>query len=97
MDHNEELGIICKFNQTGFCKFREGCNKTHNNKLCEKTNDCTEESCKQRHPKDCKNFSKDGFCRHKDKFVYKHAQPHNNQDKLHDTIIMLILGQQQNV
>ena len=52
------LNTLCKFNQTGFCKFRQKCSKTHNNTLCENENGCNEEYCSKRHPKLCKNIYK---------------------------------------
>ena len=44
MVNNEEQSPICKFNQTGFCKFRENLNRKHNNKLCETPMECIEDS-----------------------------------------------------
>ena len=88
---------IFKYNQTGFCKFKEDCRKTHNNIMCENSEVCMGETCSKRHPKDCKNFSKSGSCRHKEKCAYKHTQPINYQAKLDEAMLMRILGHQQKI
>ena len=53
---------ICKFNQSGFCKYKDHCRKQHVMDICP-TSMCTNMSCLIRHPKVCKyflNFSKFG-------------------------------------
>ena len=34
-------GVICKHNQTGYCKYKFSCRKTHENKLCPEEDKCT--------------------------------------------------------
>ena len=42
-----------KFNQTGYCRYREACPKTHNNTLCsEKV--CKRMDFREKHPKKCR-------------------------------------------
>ena len=42
--------LICKYNQTGFCKYREGCKNKHVNDKCEKSK-CDEKDCEKKTPK----------------------------------------------
>ena len=88
---------ICKYNKTGFCKFKEDCRKTHNNIMYENPEVCMGETCTKRHPKDCTNFSKSGSCRPKEKCAYKHTQPIIYQAKLDEAMLMMILGHQQKI
>ena len=44
---------ICKYNQSGFCKFGERCNQMHINTVCNKLT-CSKSLCNERHPKVCK-------------------------------------------
>ena len=67
---------ICKYNQTGFCKFREQCKKPHDNQACENT-DCRKENCTRRHPKVCKHFDTKGKCRYKEGCAYQHVEKVN--------------------
>ena len=66
--------VICKYNQSGFCKFRENCLRIHNNEVCNNISDCKSENCTKRHPKVCNNFKKHGYCRHKEQCSYQHIQ-----------------------
>ena len=41
---------VCKLNQTGYCRYKEACPKTHNNNLySEKV--CRRIDCRERHPR----------------------------------------------
>ena len=53
---------VCKFNQTGFCKYGENGTKMHVNKLCSTLN-CNKHISKNRHPKQCKYFLLSERCR----------------------------------
>ena len=53
---------VCKFYQTGFCKFGQKSNKMHNDASCSKIN-CTSVLCISRHPKLCKYFFLSGTCK----------------------------------
>ena len=66
-----EESPVCKFNQTGYCRYKEACPKTHNNNLCsEKV--CRRIDCRERHPKTCRYFSQNKVCRLKDQCAYAH-------------------------
>ena len=48
--------ITCKFNDRGFCKYRENCYNFHSIQICDKfqrAGKCMTQGCKSRHPKDC--------------------------------------------
>ena len=62
---------ICKYNQKGYCKFKNKCRKHHENKTCPADN-CRQKDCFYRHPKVCRNFSKEGFCLFGEDCAYKH-------------------------
>ena len=55
MEHQDRGGNnissdnICKFFQTGFCKYRKKCKSKHEDKICENS-DCNYKSCFKRHP-----------------------------------------------
>ena len=56
----------CKFNNRGYCKLKEQCDKKHSDIVCEDL-DCTEEKCEKRHPNPCKfgprcQFNKKNEC-----------------------------------
>ena len=74
MSEQVDHKIICKYNQTGFCKFRENCPKVHNNEVCNNKSDCRSVTCTKRHSKVCKNFKDHGYCRHKEQCSYQHIE-----------------------
>ena len=79
---------ICKYNQTGFCKFCENCLKRHDNQVCNNISDCTSENCTKRHPNVCKNFKNQGYCRHKEQCAYQHIEKIDGE-KLKDLLLQL--------
>ena len=74
-----EVGPVCKYNQTGFCKFRERCRKRHNNEICEHQYKCENNQCIKRHPKRGRNLKK-GMCRHNKNCAYQHCDQENQYD-----------------
>ena len=72
---------ICKYNQTGFCKFQGSCKKVHNIELCTNISKCQDINCTKRHPKICRNFQVKGNCRFKEGCAYTHVQ-HTNEENL---------------
>ena len=52
---------ICIFNQFGHCKFEDRCPNKHIDEICRAKN-CVSNSCVFRHPKNCRNLKKLGFC-----------------------------------
>ena len=63
---------VCRYNQTGFCKYKDHCKKTHENQKCKNLASCTNKECLKRHPKRCKHFYKDEGCRFKEDCAYSH-------------------------
>ena len=53
---------ICKYNQTGFCKFRSTCPNFHENEICQVEN-CSPNQCIKRHPKECRYFAEYKYCK----------------------------------
>ena len=53
---------ICKYNQSGFCKFKTACTKFHENELCQVKN-CSQIQCTKRHPKECRYFAEYKYCK----------------------------------
>ena len=95
---NEEKDeVLCKFFQTGFCKYKENCSQKHDHTICENQNDCNERECTNRHPKICQNFRKDGKCVFKEKCAYQHTPLLNNQAKVMEAMMKVILKQQQDI
>ena len=67
------IETICKFNQSGFCKFLSHCRKQHVMDICP-TNQCNIKTCLLRHPKLCKYFFNSGRCKFEDQCAYLHHQ-----------------------
>ena len=68
---------ICKHNQTGFCKFKLGCRNRHENGICPEEAGCSSRECPYRHPKACRNFSREAMCKFGDDCAYKHEKKNN--------------------
>ena len=93
---SQEQVSICKFNQSGFCKFKQFCKKEHVNEICESQSECKREICTKRHPKICRNFMKDGSCRHDNKCAYLHTEKIKQSDaqqKLNEILAMALATQ----
>ena len=73
---------VCKQNQRGFCKFKLLCRKRHENALCPEDATCISKECVFRHPKVCKNYSKEGICRFKEFCAYKHEKDTNQNNSV---------------
>ena len=50
--------VICKLNHFEFCKFKQHCNKNHDNEVCEKQSECKDRTCFKRHQQIYKKFTK---------------------------------------
>ena len=68
MEKNQQL---CKFQNTGFCKFRDQCHFRHVQNVCA-SKTCARGSCDARHPKNCKHFLKNK-CKFGDHCAYQHS------------------------
>ena len=53
---------VCRFNQFGFCKFKNNCFKKHVDITCENEK-CFKSDCELRHPKKCRYFSEYSYCK----------------------------------
>ena len=78
---SQEQVMICKFNQTGFCKFKQLCKKEHVNEIYENTEKCENEMCTRRHPRICRHFNKDGSCPHNYQCAYMHTEKVKQSDE----------------
>ena len=65
------IETICKFNQTGFCKFLSHCRNQHVMDICP-TVQCKDMNCVLRHPRTCKFFSNFGRCKFDEECAYLH-------------------------
>ena len=68
---------VCLYNQRGYCKFKQNCRKAHENKTCTEDSNCKQKDCPYRHPKLCRNFSEERYCRFGDDCAYKHKEEVN--------------------
>ena len=93
MDHQEHQ--ICKYHQTGFCKYRDDCKNTHVNTTCEDRS-CAVKNCLKRHPKECKKYKSTNGCRFNKECAYKHLDDKDNdfknQDKINEVVANITLN-----
>ena len=89
-----EDSLICKYNQTGFCKYREGCKNKHVNDKCEKSK-CDEEDCEKRHPKECKKYS-NNKCRFNKECGYRHCKTiiSTDQNQVNEAVATVTIKQE---
>ena len=88
---------ICKFYQNGYCKFKQHCRKKHEDKVCDKLNDCTDKTCRERHPKLCRSFSKYKTCRHDMTCAYLHREDPNPQNEIIEAMTMILMKHEQDI
>ena len=65
---------VCKFFNSGYCKFRSKCTFFHSKDRCE--DECIGKNCQKRHPKVCRYGNK---CKRKHTCEYKHSSGSNEQ------------------
>ena len=53
---------ICRFNQNGYCKYKNHCFRKHVDKICENGR-CSASNCNLRHPRNCKYFFQYRYCK----------------------------------
>ena len=53
---------ICRFNQNGYCKYKNHCFRKHVDKICENGR-CSASNCNLRHPRNCKYFLQYRYCK----------------------------------
>ena len=64
---------VCKYNQTGFCKFKEHCRNRHEAEICGNSK-CEKMECEKRHPRPCKFYLLYNFCKFGDNCAYRHEE-----------------------
>ena len=74
---NEKL---CKFHNTGFCKFKDQCHFRHVHDVC-LDRSCPKRSCSARHPKRCRYFLKKR-CKFGDDCAYSHDVHEADDDEI---------------
>ena len=72
----------CKYNKFGFCKYREKCTRLHYTETCKNLTACKDiKRCPKRHPKACKIYALEKFCRFGNSCSYQHGgQPESNKE-----------------
>ena len=68
---------ICKFNQSGFCKYQSHCRKHHIEEICQNLT-CNVVTCLNRHPRVCRYFASFGRCKFGDSCAYLHQNIYTN-------------------
>ena len=72
---------ICKFNQTGYCRYQSHCRKQHVMELCSNLECAMDSSCVKRHPRVCKYFSIFARCKFDDNCAYLHKNETKSLEK----------------
>ena len=70
---------ICKFNQSGFCKYQSHCRKQHFMEICTNTQ-CSMVTCLYRHPRPCRYFNNSGRCKFEESCAYLHKKDDDLSD-----------------
>ena len=70
---------MCKHHQRGYCKFREECQKYHENETCE-VKGCSSKDCRKRHQKLSKYFEQREFCKYGTGCAYAHVEIVNKSE-----------------
>ena len=93
----EESSTICKFHQTGFCKFGSHCKRKHEDQICDNQSECTSQECQKRHPKICRNFIRNEQCIFKEKCAYSHKTKIDSQHNLNEKVTLLLLKHENDI
>ena len=64
---------VCRFNQFGFCKFRNSFFRKHVKSICENVR-CLKSDCELRHPIMCRYFSQYNYCKFGEYCKFKHGE-----------------------
>ena len=68
-------GKVCLYHNLGYCKFQEKCKDFHLEQICHDLSACrNQKSCQKRHPRGCKKYVLEGFCRFKTECAYHHQE-----------------------
>jgi hypothetical protein len=89
---------VCKYYQTGFCKYRNYCKNKHVKDECE-INDCGDKTCPKRHPKECRKFIINGKCKFNQECSYKHSEKHvlTYQNKVNEAVANVTMKHEKDV
>ena len=75
-----ETGLsVCKFFQTGYCKFKMTCKKKHVTIVCDDKM-CNQKGCEKRHPRRCKYLIKYGNCKLGSICAYSHDNQNSKRE-----------------
>ena len=78
---------ICQHHKFGYCRFKDQCKKEHLKEKCQSLSACTEvKSCNKRHPKACKRFVFEKFCRFNDDSAYLHLTRDDSKEAHNEVI-----------
>ena len=77
---------ICKFNQNGFCRFRDECRKRH----AYEHDECNIKDCIKRQPKSCRNYSRKGKCRFKEGCAYLHVDKVKLTKEINEALAVIV-------
>ena len=71
---------VCKYQKFGFCKFRDSCKNKHLVEKCESLSACVNiKSCLKRHPRVCKSYALEKFCKFEAGCAYNHKAENLNK------------------
>ena len=71
---------VCLFDKFSFCKNGVKCDRVHLKEVCQ-TRECDYRECNKRHPRPCRIFRKNGFCRFGSSCKYSHRQSKEVEDQ----------------
>ena len=64
---------MCRYYKFGYCKFKQQCHKEHVEAKCEALSACKDiKWCNKHHPKVCKIFALEIFCKYGERCAYEH-------------------------
>ena len=73
------MDTVCKFHQSGHCKFGSKCKHQHNMHTCTKIN-CDKTTCTARHPRPCLYYTRFGQCKFGTNFSYLHTNTNTESE-----------------
>ena len=71
---------VCLFHKYGFCRNGDQCRKTHFKEICS-NKECDSRSCNKRHPRPCRFFRNNDFCKFNSKCSFSHKLPKYVEDQ----------------
>ena len=71
---------VCLFDKFSFCKNGVKCDRVHLKEVCQ-TRECDYRKCNKRHPRPCRIFRINGFCRFGSSCKYSHRQSKEIEDQ----------------